>query len=254
MKVLLIEDEVAHCDKYVKCTENLPYTVELSVANGLKKSINLADDGGFKIILLDLELNESDGDGIAFLQWLKTAKLKHRPFIIVITNNRSKATHNIVRNLGADYIFMKMKPDYSPRLVFDFALNCLKSQPQEEKEQNDSLENAVAREVEKIGFTHDVIGTTYLIHAILTVLYAGKAKISMDRDVYPVIAKKFKKTDWSVSRAIRTAIVRTWRMTDIDTLVENYTTNIDFDLGYPTNKQMVLTIAEKIKRVSGGAA
>jgi hypothetical protein len=37
-------------------------------------------------------------------------------------------------------------------------------------------------------------------------------------------------------------------MTDIDDLVENYTTNIDYDTGFPTNKQMILYIADKLKR------
>jgi CheY-like chemotaxis protein len=251
MKVLLIEDEVAHCDKYKNCAENLPYSVELSVSHGLKKAVKFIEDKPFDVILLDLELNESDGDGVAFLQWLKTSGLKDRPFIIVITNNRSKATHNAVRNLGADYIFMKAKPDYSPRLVFDFAENILRSQPAEEREPSATLEDIIAKEVEKIGFNHDVIGTEYLIQAVAVVLHAGKPKISLDKDIYPVLGKRFKKTDWSVARAIRTAIVRTWRMTDLDTLAENYTCNVDYDMGYPTNKQMILYIADKVKRDSG---
>jgi hypothetical protein len=146
---------------------------------------------------------------------------------------------------------MKAKPDYSPRLVFDFAENILKSQPAEEKEQTATLEDVIAKEVMKIGFNHDVIGTEYLIQAVAVVLHAGKPKISLDKDIYPVLGKRFKKTDWSVARAIRTAIVRTWRMTDLDTLAENYTCNVDYDMGYPTNKQMILFVADKVKRETG---
>ena len=110
MKILLVEDEIAHCEKYQKCVEYLPYKVELSVANGYKKAVKLATGGGYNIIFLDLELAESDGDGIIFLEWLKTAKLEIAPYVIIITNNRSYATHKIVRELGADYIFTKNKP------------------------------------------------------------------------------------------------------------------------------------------------
>jgi len=252
MKVLLIKDEVAHCDKYSQCVEYLPYTVELNVANGYKKAVSLTEGGTYDIILLDLELNASDGDGIAFLQWLKLSNLKDTPYIIVITNNDSRKTSRIVRNLGADYIFFKMKPDYSPRLVFDFAQNCMKSQPQEEQAQSNSLKEAIAREVEKIGFTRDIIGTDYLIHGVETVIYAGKKNPSMSKDVYPVIAKAFKKTDNSICRAINLAIIRTWRITDIETLTKNYTSNIDYDTGIPTNRQMVLYIADKVKREFAG--
>lgn len=248
MRVLLIEDENSHCEEYEKCAEFLPYSVELDVSNGMDMAIKLIVDGDYDVGLLDLELNESDGDGVNFLQWLRAAKLKQTPFIIVITNNRSRVTHNIVRNLGADYIFLKMKPDYSPRLVFDFAQNCMKSKPQEEQ-RDESLQAKIYREVEKIGFTRDVSGTDYIICAVETVLHSGKNSVSLSKDIYPVIAKKFKKTDWGVARAIRTAIMRTWRMTDVETLQENYTSNVDYDTGIPTNKQVILYIADKIKMV-----
>jgi sporulation-control protein spo0M len=99
--------------------------------------------------------------------------------------------------------------------------------------QNGTLEDAIAREVEKIGFTHDVIGTEYLFSAVATVIYAGKPKISMTKDVYPVLAKKYKKIDWSVERGIKTAIIQTWRITDLETLQDNYTSNIDYNSGVP---------------------
>ncbi|MCL2071166.1 MAG: response regulator [Oscillospiraceae bacterium] len=254
MRVLLIEDELPHCEKYEKCVEHLPYTVELSVAHGFKKAAKLAEKAVFDVVLLDLELNVSDGDGIAFLQWLRATKLPYKPFIIVITNNDSRKTSRIVRNLGADYIFLKIKPDYSPRLVFDFAQTCMNSQPQEEQSQSATLEEAIAREVEKIGFTRDVIGTEYLIHAVATVIYAGKKNPSMSKDVYPVIAKAFKKTDNSICRAINLAIIRTWRITDVETLQENYTSNIDYDTGTPTNRQMVLYVADKVQRDVAGCS
>ena len=248
MKVLLIEDEVAHCDKYVKCAENLPYLVELSVADGLKKATALSETGdAIDVILLDLEFNESDGDGVIFLKWLKS-KTNLTPFIIVITKNTSKEVHRAVRNMGADYVFIKTKPDYSPRLVFDFANCILTSRSREDTSMNNTIEERIAKKVEKIGFTHDVIGTEYLINAVEVVVHAGKLKISLDKDIYPVIAKRHKKSDLSIARAIRTAIMRVWRITDIDTLVENYTPNVDYDLGYPTNKQMILFIAGEVTK------
>ncbi|MCL2108768.1 MAG: hypothetical protein FWH20_05425 [Oscillospiraceae bacterium] len=248
MRVLLIEDEIAHCNEYVKCAENIPYEIDLEVSHGLAKAQELTVDGFYDVVLLDLELNESDGDGVCYLEWLKTTKLDYdRPYVVIITNNRSKTTHTIARNLGADYIFLKAKPDYSPRLVFDFAEKCHKSKPQEEPETRD-IELITARVVEKIGFTHDIIGTNYIIHAVLTVIYGDKREPSMSKDIYPVLAKKFKKTDWSISRAIRTAIIRTWRITDTEILQENYTANIDYDTGIPTNRQMIFHIVSQVKR------
>ncbi|MCL2639002.1 MAG: response regulator [Oscillospiraceae bacterium] len=251
MRVLLIEDEAVHLLKYEKCAENLPYEVELNTADGLKKAIKLAEEGNFDAIFLDLELHESDGDGISFLKWLKKTKLKKSPLIIIITINRSYSMHEIVRNLGADYIFGKKKPDYSPRLVFDFAYNCLTSRPKSEQI-HDGIEAAIVREVEKIGFTYDISGKNYLVSAVSVIIHAGKNNPCLQKDVYPVIAQKFKKTDWSVNKAIRNAIVKTWRITDLETLQKNYTSNIDYDTGVPTNKQMIMYLADKIKRDCAG--
>ena len=248
MRVLLVEDEVAHCDQYAKCAEHLPYEVDLDMAHGLAKAKELTVDGFYDVVLLDLELNAGDGDGVSYLQWLKLTKLDYStPYIVIITNNDSKPTHRIIRNLGADYIFLKMKPDYAPRLVFDFAEKCHMSKPQEESADKD-IELLVTNIVEKIGFTRDILGTDYIITAAVTALYAGKPKISMNKDIYPVVAKKYKKSDWSISQAIRTAITRTWRMTDVETLAENYTCNINFDTGIPTNKQMIFYIVDRVKR------
>ncbi|MCL2020459.1 MAG: response regulator [Oscillospiraceae bacterium] len=247
MRVLLIEDEIAHCEKYEKCANHLPYEVELSVANGLKKAIKLAESKTFDMVFLDLELNEGDGDGNSFLRWLRAARLKKVPFIIVITYNSSHITHSIVRSLGADYIFMKVKPDYSPRKVFDFAYNCMLCQLKTEENQ-ESFEHVIKREVEKMGFTYAVSGKEYLIKAIATVIYAGKSNPSLKKDVYPVVAKEFKKNEWSIERAIRSAIYRTWRLTDVETLYESYTDYVCYDTGVPTNKELILHIANKLMK------
>lgn len=251
MKVLHIEDNKAQCEKFMKCAENLPYAAELKTAEGLKKAVKLAEKGVYDAIFLDLELNESDGDGITFLKWLKEVKLNKTPLVIITTINRSHAMHEIVRNLGADYVFIKSKPDYSPRLVFDFAQNCLTSRPKPEQPPG-NLEEAIVREVEKIGFTYDISGKNYIISAVSVIIHAGKNNPSLQKDVYPVLAQKYKKTDWSIDKAIRTAIIKTWRITDLETLQKNYTSNTDYDTGIPTNKQMIMYIADKIKRESAG--
>jgi len=47
---------------------------------------------------------------------------------------------------------------------------------------------------------------------------------------------------------MRTAILKTWRITDLETLQKNYPVNIDYDTGYPTNKELIFYVAEKIKK------
>jgi len=251
MKILLIDDETKHCQQYKDCAEALLYPLELSTALGLKQAVSLVEKSIYDIIILDLELNGSDGDGILFLTQLREMKLKKRPYIIVITKNPSYTTHNIARSMGADYLFMKSKPDYSPRLVFDFAFKCMK-EPVLQKENEITLEAIITREIEKIGFTSSMGGKRYLIDAVITAIHLNKNNPSLKTEIYPVVARKHKKTDWNVERGIRNAIIKTWRITDIDTLLENYTSNTDYDTGFPTNKEMILFVSDKIKSEFAG--
>jgi len=246
MKILLIEDDKTHCEKYRECAEHLYYPITLSIVNGSKQAFKHIEADLPEIILLDLELNDSDGDGLMFLKKFQSLKLKPAPFIIIITNNSSKETIHLARNLGADYVISKQKPDYSPRFVFDF-VNCSFTNRTKTPKEQPSLEALVKREVEKIGFTFDLSGKNYLISAILTVIHANKNNLSLKKEVYPVIARMYKKSDESVERAIRTAIIKTWRITDLETLQENYTANVDYGSGFPTNKELIFYVAERIQ-------
>jgi CheY-like chemotaxis protein len=247
MKILLIEDEKKHCEKYKESVDYLPYPVELSIVNGLKEALRYIEKEPTGIILLDLELHDSDGDGVLFLKKLRDMKITPKPYIIIITSNRSIETQSMVRDFGADYIFSKVKKDYSPRLVFDFA-HCYFSRENKIESECMSIEDLVTYELEKIGFTYGVVGKNYLVLAITTVIHANKNHISLKRDVYPVIARQFKKSDESIEKAMRTAILKTWRITDLETLQKNYPVNIDYDTGYPTNKELIFYVAEKIKK------
>ena len=248
MRVLLVEDEISHCREYEKCAECLPYAVDLDVAHGMQEAVKLTVDGFYDVVLLDLEFNAGEGDGVSYLEWLRFTELDYdKPFVVVITHNDSKFTYKIVRKLGADFIISKEKRDYSPRLVFDFAEMCHKSKPQEEHDSSD-LDQIIAREVEKIGFTHAVNGTGYLIEAVTIAIFSGKTRPTLRKDIYPVIAKKFKKDIKCIEKAITGAIKRTWDMTDTETLQANYTSNINYNTGIPTNKEMIFFIVDKIKR------
>ena len=63
------------------------------------------------VVILDLELKE--GDGLSFLEEVKTLE-KDKPFIFVVTNTVSEITLNMVRENGSDYIYQKTNQSYTP--------------------------------------------------------------------------------------------------------------------------------------------
>ena len=73
-------------------------------------------------------------------------------------------------------------------------------------------------------------------------------KLSMTKQVYPIIAKKFETTSSRVERALRHAIEVAWSRGDIDIQNEIFGYTIDPKKGHPTNSEAVATIADYLKR------
>lgn len=258
MKILLIEDDQAHCVKYKECTDYLPYTAELSIANGCVQGLEITKRILPDIILLDLELHRADGDGILFLVELKKLGIKAVPYIIVITVNSSRRSHRMARQCGADYIFTKTKPDYSPRLVLDFAYNYFSYQDDAPSNSGGiTLEEEIAVEIEMVGITNGMAGRNYIIEAVLIILnlYSNNLKsgdIGLNIHVYPVIARKYRKSDKSVEQGIRNAIKKAWLITEMEALAEHYTAKISYKTGFPENRNFLFYYADKFKQGKAG--
>jgi len=253
IQLLLVEDEEAHCAEYREYVSVLEYPRDLYIANGEPKALELAQAFSIDVIILDLELHYGDGDGILFLKKLRHLALEKAPYIIVITHNPSPETRMYARRNGADYIFWKAKPDYSPKLVVDFAfayfLNMQSLKTSTDKQPMvPSIENEILSRIERIGITSGMTGKGYLVDAIALVAMSCKPEIKLNKDVYHPIAKKYKKSVWSIEKAIAGAINKAWCITDQDTLAENYTSVVGHSNGNPTNREFIFYYADKVKR------
>lgn len=261
MKIVLIEDDKIHCQKYKNCIEYLPYSIQLDIAHGSQQGIELIQCMKPDVILLDLELQKTDGDGILLLNSLKKIKLTQIPYIIVITVNCSPRVHKTARRCGMDYIFIKSKPDYSPRMVLDFAHTYFINAEDEsiKNSQNvaeNTFESEIAKEIEKIGITYGMNGRDYIIDAVSIILNLyennfAAASISLNRHVYPVIARKYKKSEKSIEQGIRNAIKKAWLITDLDILADSYTAVVSYRTGFPENRDFLFYYADKLKGAAG---
>ena len=258
MQLLLIEDEEqSRLDfkEYISALRpSLSYPVSLYMAKGESDGLSLVQKFAIDVIILDLEFHESDGDGLTFLKKLKRVDLYEKPYIVVTTNNRSPITREAARDAGADYVFWKKKPDYSPKLVMEhicaflqYKFHSRKDEPVKPKKL--SLEDDIKLRINKIGFTDEMLGKKYVIDAISIVARSKDPDINLHRDVFPVIARKYKKTVGSVNRAIETAINKAWSITDAEILSECYTVAVSGSKGAPTNKEFIFYNANEIKDV-----
>ena len=239
IQVLLVEDDEKHRIKYQEYISSLKSSVEFFVADGEAKGLELAQKFNFDAIILDLELNKSDGDGMSFLEKLNRIDLPKKPLIVVITNNESDIIQQHARDRGADYIFEKRKRDYSPALVMGLVSSIFKSQSKANHRIKPikpvSLTDHIESIVNRFRINEDMLGRQFIIEAIEIAATSKKKEIKPYRDVYPIIAQTHSKTVDSVNRAIENAINKAWTTTDKEILDELFPRVVDSVKGSPTN-------------------
>ena len=254
LTILIIEDDVVACKELRQYIEKFETLKLIGITDDSEKGIKLVKSTLPDVIILDIELNHGTGNGIMFLAMLNALNLSLRPYILITTNNSSHVTYDYARNLGADFIMSKHKPDYSAQYVIEFirmiqhAILNRKPSNTEVLSEEDSFEKnlplytrRVYRELDLIGISPKNIGYCYLADAIILILRDSSA------NVYCELAEMYKKSDSSVERAMQNAINRAWRHSDIEELLAHYTAKIRSEKGVPTTLEFVYYYANKIR-------
>ena len=254
LNILIIEDDVAACRELRRHIEKFETLKLIDITSDSNKGIELVKSVLPDVIILDIELNRGTGNGIMFLAKLNALNLSLRPYILITTNNSSYVTYESARDLGADFIMYKHKPDYSAQYVVEFIRmiqpSLLNRKPAitEDLSEEDSYEKnlpiynrRVYRELNLVGISPKNIGYRYLADAILLIIKDSSV------NVYRELAEMHKKSDASVERAMQNAINRAWRHSDIEELLAHYTARIRSEKGVPTTLEFVFYYANKIK-------
>ena len=253
LNILIIEDDVAACRELHQYIEQFETLKLIGITGDSDKGIELVKSMLPDVIILDIELNRGTGNGIMFLAKLNALTLSLHPYILITTNNSSNVTYDQARNLGADFIMYKHKPDYSAQYVIEFIRmiqhSILSRKPivTQNLSEEDCYEKnlpiytrRVYRELDWVGISPKNIGYRYLADAILLIVKDSST------NVYRELAEIYKKSDASVERAMQNAINRAWRHSDIEELLTHYTARIRSEKGVPTTLEFVYYYANKI--------
>ena len=248
LRILLIEDDEMHCQQYAEYVKTKSDRYILQTANGCKSGLLLLKRFKPNIILLDLELNGGDGNGLDFLTESREKQLPNRPCVVIITNNIANRIHNRARHLGADFIFEKSKPDYSPETVISFTCQHLLGQDlslQPNVMDEKSTKAAIARVLESMGINAGMSGKIYLIEAIY--IAVEKTTVDLRHDIYVPLARAHQKSEQTIEKCIRNVIMKAWNTTEYSILAKYYTAQINPGTGYPSNKEFIAEMAEKLR-------
>ena len=254
LNILIIEDDVTACRELRQYIEKFETLKLIGITGDSDKGTELVKSVLPDVIILDIELNRGTGNGIMFLAKLNALNLSLRPYILITTNNSSYVTYESARDLGADFIMYKHKPDYSAQYVVEFIrmiqhslLNRKPAITQDLSEEDSYEKNLpiytrrVYRELDWVGISPKNIGYRYLADAILLIIKNSSV------NVYRELAEMYKKSDASIERAMQNAINRAWRHSDIEELLVHYTARIRSEKGVPTTLEFVFYYANKIK-------
>ena len=177
ISILLVEDDIDVQKKFINLADKYNKFDMIGITNSSLKALEIINRLYPDVIILDLELNNGEGNGSDVLEGLK--KINYDPFVVVTTNVSSTFIHNAVRNLGADYIFFKQKMNYSEEEVFKFILTMQDSIVShvsfsthlfESSEviniKNKEIEQFLQKEFKNLGMSNKLSGYAYLTEAI----------------------------------------------------------------------------------------
>ena len=272
LTLLLVEDDKQASKEMIACADTFDDITFTGATDNSTEAVALVHERLPHAIILDLELHNGSGSGLAFLHALKEHAPAKKPYIIVTTNNSSQITYDAARQAGADYIFYKHQADYSADTVLSF-LQMLKKVildnymasgtastqmiPSDStkttgttgsaKSTKASLEadrhmiRRIHLELDQIGINPKVKGYQYLTDAIYLVMHTPP------RNLCTKLAQTHGKTESSIQRAMQNAIAKAWRTAPIDDLLKFYTAKINSEKGVPTITEFVYYYANKLK-------
>ena len=256
MKVLIIEDDVEDCNKFIECAKQRNDIEIVGITDSDSDAIKYVKIKHPEGIVLDLELNNSKNgstDSFGFIENLKKLKLNYTPIIIVTTHVNSKRTYEILHRSGVDLILYKDHPNYSSNNVFNKFINLRKgteepktmSVEEQLKDEEEKISECINNELDLVGITSNLKGRKYVHDAVLFLIQNDNS----DESLIQYLSKIHKKSTSTITNGIQNAIIHGWRVSAIEDLEKNYTAKINYQTGLPTPMELIYYYADKVKKM-----
>ena len=256
MKILIIEDDIADCNKFIDCIKARKDVELVAVTDSDIDGLRYVKIKQPEGIVLDLELNNSktgNTDSFEFLSNLKKLNLNYEPIIIVTTHVNSKRTYDLLHRKGVDLILYKDHPKYSCNHVLnqfinfrkEFSIATASSIEDIFEDDKNKVSNLINHELELIGVNSKLKGREYIHDAILFLIQNEKSDIN----VIQHLTKVHKKSATTITNGIQNAIIHAWRVSAIDDLLKYYTARINHETGIPTPMELIYYYRDKIRKM-----
>jgi len=187
------------------------------------------------IILLDLKL--PNYNGIDILDYIEKNKIEKYKDSIIIVSGEMELMLKVRKN---PYLYTSINKTSG----FDRILRELNDLVEMKEQEKNSIEYKIHNELNKLHYNFSYIGTKYLAEALLIYNNSDFININLEKDIYPIIAKKYKK---SVNN-IKTNIINATALMYYDCkeeILEHYFGIVAGEK--PTPKMIIATILNHLK-------
>src|SRR5665648_635679 len=265
IRVLLADDNREFVEVIKKFIERQEDMTLVGVAYHGNEALELISREKPHVVLLDIIMPLLDGLGV--LEELQNST--QRPKVIILTAFGQEAMTQRAVNLGADYYILKpfdletlgkrirqIQDEFSdsvniiqPTLAGTNVQNIANPQCSNGMLPPSTVnyEVEVTRMIHQMGVPAHVKGYQYLRDAIVNVVLDVSLLGAVTKELYPMIAVKYKTTPSRVERAIRHAIELAWDRGNVDFMNRYFGYTINVDRGKPTNSEFVAMVADKLR-------
>lgn len=256
MKIMLVDPDQKERENYRLATMEIPYFAVVFETGSEVEAVEFLETHAVDVLIMELELEE--GDGIALLDYLTEMKLE-KPFVAVVTNNKSDVLLSYVRE-RVDCVYKKDNRMYTPGKVLDVIERTYPYRKVVLAQQDYEKEYEYRREKEDyfkrqyiedalvdMGFRRGLLGFTYIADAVMILMDYDGVTPRLTSEIYPDIAKNRNTSKESVERAIRHALESTFKRASKPQLRHFYPYRYNQKVGRPSNGEFLIRFARMMK-------
>jgi two-component system response regulator (stage 0 sporulation protein A) len=245
VRVLLADDNRDFCELVREFFSRQDDLELVGIAGNGLEVLDLLAKTNPQVLILDIIMPHLDGLGV--LEKLNSLDLPRKPKVIMLTAFGQENITQRVVELGADYYVLKpfsldVLASRIRQLVSAAASPAATARPRTR-----SMDLEVTNIIHEIGIPAHIKGYLYLRDAILAVISRIELLGAVTKELYPMIATKYKTTPSRVERAIRHAIEVAWNRGNFEVINSLFGYTVNLERGKPTNSEFIAMVADKLR-------
>lgn len=236
--LMIIDDNILNVQKITNSISSLIDNLKLSnLSISLEESFHIIDKKEIDIILINVDIF-----GMDLLNYIYQKQYDYYRKSIILIYKNYNSLKNKSLHLYDKYIYKCIKINQeSSNLLLE--LTSLVSFKEHHTSEN-LLKLKIKKELSKINYNLESIGSKHIIEGIILIKKSKKYKINLTQDIYVPLAQKYHTTINTIKGSITQATINMYYDCD-ENILKNYFGYLD-DISKPTIKEIITTILDKI--------